>query len=1367
MAELTGVPTPQMDWSAVNLPEQWKKFHSHAELIFNGPLKAKSEDVKVTYLLLWVGDKGREVRNSWTDLDADEPPEDPKKLKTLYDRYKAHVQPKLNPIFARFKFNNEIQGSSTVEQFITRLRLLAVDCTFKDPEDMIRDRIVFGTSSDKVREKLINEGEKLTLDKAIQIAQSYEYSQQQLKSMGSQLDQVNSIRKASTSRHPVKKRTDPGSHPGPDGARRRRNRNYRPQNQNGHPECDQCGYKHSRAEKCPAQGKICKNCKGYNHFAKKCRFKKVDDIQIEPESQYVDSESEFFIDSIDSCTGSKTKSVDQAFCNISVGPSLSNVRFKLDTGSQANILPRHVFESIGQVHDLDTDKAKGQKLLGYNDSTIHTLGCIDLACQYKDRSLNVMFHVVDTNSSPILGMKACMELNLIQLVYSCDVATETTPSTPQVSKQQAPQPLDKQQILGEYRDVFEGIGLFPGECTIRTDPDVPPVVHPPRRVPLALQDKLKAELERMEKLDVICKVTEPTEWVNSLVIVEKPETGKIRVCLDPKDLNKAILRPHYPPRALEDVLPKLAGAQYFTKLDARSGYWTIKLSNDSSLLTTFNTPFGRYRYLRLPFGLKSSQDEFQRRVDECFEGLDGVIALVDDIIVHGKTRQEHDENLRRALLRSRERGLKLNRDKLEVGVTKVKYFGHTLTAKGLEPDPDKVSAIHAMKPPTNKSELETLLGMVTYLAKFAPNLSEITSPLRSLLTKDVLFVWDKEQQESFQKVKEVITSTPGPVLSYFDPQKVTTLQVDASKYGLGATIMQGGKPIAFASKSLNPTEVNYAQIEKEMYGIVFGCKRFHQYIYGRKIVVETDHKPLIPIFKKPLYAAPPRLQRMLLQLQRYDLDVTFKPGSQIPVADTLSRNFVQDTFPEFAKGMNAHVHTILSSIPISDCKLEEVRRETELDEQLQLLRDTILDGWPDARNSCPPKIVDFWNHRDELSYIDGLLLKGSKIVIPRSLRTKILESIHTGHMGIEKCLKRARSAVFWPGMTNDITELVSKCSVCITYRNSNPKEPLQPYPTPDYPWQTVATDLFTWDDKDFIVVTDYYSRYFEVTQLRGTTSAHVIHKLKGIFSRFGIPENVVSDNGPQYSSQEFAHFAQSYDFNHITSSPRYPKSNGLAEKFVQIVKRIFEKAKVDNRDPYLAMLEYRVTPLDIGYSPAQLLQGRQFRSVLPTTAQQMLPQYTSTNKVKDLITKSHDNQKKFHDQGSKPAPPIKEGEYVRFQKDDKAWKPAIILDELDHNSYLVKSADGKVYRRNRRHILKTQEPNHTLDTSLPLCTKPFVSLSKSKDLKILSDEKITSQKNPIVSSPESQKSFEPPISTSEPYVTRSGRVCKPKVIKSM
>lgn len=206
---------------------------------------------------------------------------------------------------------------------------------------------------------------------------------------------------------------------------------------------------------------------------------------------------------------------------------------------------------------------------------------------------------------------------------------------------------------------------------------------------------------------------------------------QLRVCLDPKDLNRAILRPHYPMKTLEDVLPQLSKARFFTKLDARSGYLTIKLSEASSYLTTFNTPFGRYRYLRLPFGLKSSQDDFQRKIDGCYEGLDGVVALVDDLLVFGQTREEHDRNLRKVLIRSKERGVKLNKDKLEVGVTKVKYFGHLLTSEGVGPDPDKVSAVREMKPTKDKSEIETFLGMVTYLAKFAPNMSEITSPLRN------------------------------------------------------------------------------------------------------------------------------------------------------------------------------------------------------------------------------------------------------------------------------------------------------------------------------------------------------------------------------------------------------------------------------------------------------------------------------------------------------------------------------------------------------------------------------------------------------------------------------------------------------------
>ena len=253
---------------------------------------------------------------------------------------------------------------------------------------------------------------------------------------------------------------------------------------------------------------------------------------------------------------------------------------------------------------------------------------------------------------------------------------------------------------------------------------------------MALRDKVKQELDRMLKLNIIAKVTEPTEWVNSMVAVESKHTFKIRLCLDPQHLNKAILRPHYPMRTPEDILTRLSGAKYFTKLDARSGYWAIKLSNQSSFLTTFNTPFGRYRYLILAFGLKSSQDEFQRKIDECLEGLPGVVAIVDDILVYGRTREGDDQNLCNVIKRSLEKGIRFNEDKLVVGVQQVEYFGHILTAQGVKASPNKVSAVRNMDPPTNRSELETFLGMINYLSKFCPNLAEFTSPLRRLLAKD-------------------------------------------------------------------------------------------------------------------------------------------------------------------------------------------------------------------------------------------------------------------------------------------------------------------------------------------------------------------------------------------------------------------------------------------------------------------------------------------------------------------------------------------------------------------------------------------------------------------------------------------------------
>ena len=223
--------------------------------------------------------------------------------------------------------------------------------------------------------------------------------------------------------------------------------------------------------------------------------------------------------------------------------------------------------------------------------------------------------------------------------------------------------------------------------------------------------------------------------------------------------------------------------------------------------------------------------------------MPGVVAIVDDILVYGNTPQEHNENLIRVLDRCRSAGIKLNKDKMQVWVQEVEYFGHILSADGLKPDPAKVAAIKEMEPPSNKSELQTIMGMITYLSKFTPNLANITSPLRQLLLKDTEFVWDTPQAQTFQKVKDLITRTPGPLPTYFDPSKPVVSETDASQFGLGATLLQEGKPVAFASKSLITAEIKYAQIEKEMPSILFGCKKFHHYQYGREVQVHTDHKP--------------------------------------------------------------------------------------------------------------------------------------------------------------------------------------------------------------------------------------------------------------------------------------------------------------------------------------------------------------------------------------------------------------------------------------------------------------------------------------------------------------------------------------------
>jgi hypothetical protein len=485
---------------------------------------------------------------------------------------------------------------------------------------------------------------------------------------------------------------------------------------------------------------------------------------------------------------------------------------------------------------------------------------------------------------------------------------------------------------------------------------------------------------------------------------------------------------------------------------------------------------------------------------------------------------------------------------------------------------------------------------------------------------------------------------------------------------------------------------------------------------------------------------------MLLRLQKYRLNIVYKPGKEIPLADTLSRKFLPNTSKADPE-IEMQVHTVVSNAPVSDAKMESLKEATAADAQLRNLAGIIREGWPETRAQCPKSIVEYWNHRDELAEYQGILFKGDRIIVPAMLRKEMLTQIHIGHMGIEKCKRRARDVLFWPGMNADIENQVSQCSICQERQKPPQKEPMIPHEVPTRPWQTVASDLFVFDQVDYLLITDYYSRFFEIQKLTSTKSSAIIHKTKSVFARHGVPEKVVSDNGPQYSSQEYMNFANKWGFIHLTSSPRYPQSNGLAEKFVQTAKSLLEKAKADNKDPYLSILEYRNTPIDGAGSPAQLLMSRRLRSVLPNTTTQLQPKVQDPMHVANKLQHKQERQKSFYDRNAKAREPFKEGETVRVQRMNGTWQRATIKSKANSpRSYNIHTESGQDLRRTSRHIHHTKENQPIMEYG--------DTVPQEHNLVMPQLVQPTMEPNPPVPMDNAPQ-------VAQPYTTRSGRVVKP------
>lgn len=1331
---------------ANNPAEAWAEWRRSFEL-FETAVKYNKEDdeTRTAFLLSIIGKSSLKEYLTFTfpALAAGQT----RTVKEVLDKFDEHYKPYRNVTLATFVFNNIVQKQSqNFDSFVTEVKLQGDQCEFGAAYDRnVKDRIIQGLREDVLRERLLREG-MLTLQKTIEICKSAELSKlhsiaMTQSSTSMQIDAINYNKgKREQNNYPAKHHSQnnysakhhsqnnyPAKHHNQNNysIKQEYQSNYQPKHQNSYSNqhssnkqsqrpCSRCGSRHLPRQ-CPAYGKPCNNCAMQNHFAIVCRQPKQTANKHRQVSTIESIESNIaYIGSL--TTGNNFDFIQQIIVNN------HPINFKLDTGAQVNVLSTSI---LNDLCDSPLLKSSTISVCTYSGESLPVVGECMLKCVVNDKCRLLKFIIVNLDVQPVLGASACVELHLIQRINGVDIQS-SNPS----------------EVIEEFKDVFEGIGRLPGKHRIMLHDNATPVIAASRKVPLALEQKVQDELARMIQDGIIEKVTKPTDWVNPVVIVPKKD-NTIRICLDPRHLNKFIRRQHYQIPSQDQLLSKLKGSRIFSLVDAKNAFYHIQLDDESADLCTFITPFGRYRFLVMPFGLSCAPEVFQMAMDTLFENYPEINPYFDDIILHSETMNDHCKQLRTVLQIARQNGLKLNKNKVQLAVPKLQYLGHIVSVAGLSPDPKKVQAISDYPTPQNKQELMRFLGMATYLMKFVPQFSQETSVLRSLLKQDTHWIWDATLEKAFLRVKQLLQTKP--VLQFFDRNQPVLLSVDASSFGLGGVLLQSNKPVAYTSATLLDAQTRYSQIEKELLAVVHACEHFHYYVFGKEILIQTDHKPLLGLIHKPFDAISPRLQRLLLRLQRYSFKLTHVPGKELVIADALSRAPLPED-PVSTTDID-QVHLMVSVIVhASQSRLDDIRKATESDPELKAVQQYILNGWPQKRHSVDVQARSFLNCQSELYIEDGFICRGQRLVIPKSCRKDILQYLHVGHRGIVTCKNLARQSLYWPGLSTEIENMVSNCAICQQNQKQNTKEPLLDRKLADRPWQKVAIDFFHLSSVTYIMIIDYYSKYIEIQHLHQTTAPSVINALKASFARFGIPEEIVSDNGPPFDSTTFTQFCKEWDIFFNPSSPGFPRSNGQVERCIQTVKSSLTKAVQDQNDVHLVLMEYRNAPMDGMPSPAEILMGRRIRTIVPTLPSQLNPHY-DCKQVKERLEYRQQRQHKY-DHSSKSLTPLQLNQQVLFRHQNKWWRGEITTVGPQPRSYIITAENGRQYRRNRFHI----KPFKSTQTVMPKSTV--------EDLFTTQSSVHPNQQSSVVpqTSPASQGH-----SSNEPAknVTRCGRTIKP------
>jgi transposase InsO family protein len=1105
--------------------------------------------------------------------------------------------PQVNVPYARQLFNAaEPNQGETFQQFSTRLRKLALDSNYgADTDNHIRDALLWKCKSPYIKRRLLEEGDELTLARTLTLAAQCEKIESQMGHTHSGADGRESVNKVGTgtagdkSRHKYKQHSSKSSSASGDSSYKGAPRKQMKGN------CYRCGTEghYGSDPKCPAKGKKCSKCQGMNHFAKVCKSKHVNAV-------HTGEQGEFDGDQTGSKYAFTIGDVDTGRVKVHVGGV--PLHMLVDSGASVNVIDKETWTGLKSqdVMCISSTAKPAKSLYAYGcTEPLKKIGTFTSEVSIGKQKCKADFVVIDSEGIPLLGLKTATQLRVLKIHRDVNAVGVTDIDNTWSS----PIREMKAKLETEFTDVLKGVGkLKDHQVKLKTDPSIKPVAQPVRRTPFGLREKVEKKIEELIEADIIEPVEEPTEWVSPTVIVPKANND-IRICVDMRRVNQAVLRERHPIPTTEELLQDMNKSKVFSKFDLKWGYHQLELHPDSRNLTTFVTHTGLYRYKRLLFGISVASEIFQNEIRKVVQGIPGVANKSDDIIVHTETVEEHYDSVHKLLERLRNAGLTVNWQKCELFKSELVFDGHKLSDKGVNPTSEKVKAVAEAREPENISELRSFLGLVNYSARYIPNFATTAEPLRRLTRKDEPFVFGEEQRQSFQALKTHLSNAE--TLGYFDVKAKTKVVADASPYGLGAVLVQEqeGEPkvIAYASRSLSAVERRYSQTEREALALVWACEKFHSYVYGVKFDLVTDHKPLEVIYS-PKSKPCARIERWVLRLQPYEFHVVHVAGTKM-IADPLSRLLKPDEALDANLGKEAeeYVRFVATEATPKAMTTREVEECSHTDIELTHVRKCIETGeWGD------PLCTRYLPVCEELCTIGQIVMRGTKMVIPVELRQKVIAIAHEGHVGMSGTKLRLRTKVWWPGLDKDVEKFVRACSGCQLVARPTPPEPVSPTELPPGKWQDLAIDLLgPMPTGEYIfVVVDYYTRYYEAEITTSVNARRMIELLSKMFASHGLPFTITSDNGPQFRAEMFGEYLSENNITHRKVTPLWAQANGEVERQNRSMLKIMKIAHAEGknwRNELLTYLRsYRTTPHSVtGKPPGDLFFGRAIRTKLP------------------------------------------------------------------------------------------------------------------------------------------------------------------------